>query len=459
MRSRLAVLFLLVAGCALDPAADTVAEEVKVCADGPTVRGIDVSVYQGTIDWAAVKASGIEFAFIRSSDGLTHPDSKFARNWAGAKSAGVIRGVYQFFQPDEDPIAQADMMLDAMGPLDPGDLPPVIDVEATAGQSAATIAAGVRAWVDHVAAKTGRTPIIYSGKYFWNDNVGSDAFVTYPLWIPAYGPVCPDLPDPWTRWAFFQFSSTGAVPGISGNVDMDYWNGDLASLVAFTAATVTCGDGVCSGAESTAACAADCPPCGVIDPLGGIIDDGDACFDGGGDPQYLRAVEGAGYDGDLMWTHTTDSASEANFGAWNLYLAEAGTYRIEVYTAAAHAKSKQAAYRVIHGGGADTVTIDQTAVDGWQPLGEYALAAGGDQAVRVGDNTGEPGAGNVELAFDAVRLTRLDPPDPAGGGGGGGGGGGADGEVVSGCRAAGGGGGGGLVVIALGLIIARRRRG
>jgi lysozyme len=451
------IAFTLAAGCAVDPTTGSVTDAVKVCARGTTVQGIDVSTYQGNIDWAAVKASGVDFTFIRSSDGLTHPDSKFAKNWAGAKSAGVIRGVYQFFQPGEDAIAQADMMLDAMGPLDAGDLPPVIDVEATGGQTPAVVAAGVKAWVEHVAAKTGRTPIIYSGKYFWNDNVGTD-MTAYPLWIPAYGPVCPDLPNPWQDWAFFQYASTGSVPGISGNVDMDYWNGDLASLVGFTQVTTVCGDGVCSAAESTASCAADCPPCGVIDPLGGIIDDGDACFTGGGDPQYLRAVSDAGYDGDLLWTHTTDSATEANYGEWTLFLAEAGRYRIEVYTAAAAAQSKQAAYLVTHAGAADSVTIDQTAVDGWQTLGDFALAAGGDQAVRLNDNTGEPGAGNIQLAFDAIRLTRLDPTDPGTGSGSGSGSGGGDGgSVTSGCSASGGG-SGALFGVAVLLGGVRRRR-
>src|SRR5262249_54505220 len=71
---------------------------VVVCADGPTVPGIDVSIYQGTIDWQKVHAAGIEFAFIRVSDGLDTLDSKYDVNWAGARAAGVLRGTYQFFR-------------------------------------------------------------------------------------------------------------------------------------------------------------------------------------------------------------------------------------------------------------------------------------------------------------------------------------------------------------------------
>jgi MYXO-CTERM domain-containing protein len=211
--------------------------EVKVCAAGPTTKGIDVSHHQATIDWDKVKADGVVFAFIRVSDGLPPIDREFVRNWAEAKRVGIVRGVYQFFREDLDPVAQADVVLDEMGALDDGDLPPVIDVESTDGQTPATITANVGKWIDRIEAATGRRPIIYSGKYFWNDNVKSTAFSSYPLWIPQYGPVCPDLPTAWSEWAFFQYSSTGSVMGIGGNCDMNYFNGDRAALDGFIRAS------------------------------------------------------------------------------------------------------------------------------------------------------------------------------------------------------------------------------
>ena len=82
-------------------------------------------------------------------------------------------------------------------------------------------------------AGTGKAPIIYTGKYFWQDNVKSTAFGTSPLWIAAYGPTCPNLPVPWSIWRFFQYSDKGHVAGISGNVDVDRFNGSLAELEAF----------------------------------------------------------------------------------------------------------------------------------------------------------------------------------------------------------------------------------
>jgi GH25 family lysozyme M1 (1,4-beta-N-acetylmuramidase) len=210
------------------------AEEVKVCPGGDTVEGIDVSVYQGTIDWHKVAAAGVEFSFIRAAYGISHVDSKFAGNWSGARAAGVLRGAYHFFREDEDPVMQADLFLDTMGPLEDDDLPPAIDVETADGQSAATIVANVGAWIGRVKQATGRTPVIYSGKYFWNGNVGaSAAFLDEALWIPQWGVTCPDLPNPWTAWRFWQYSDTGRVDGISGAVDRDRFNGDGAALRSY----------------------------------------------------------------------------------------------------------------------------------------------------------------------------------------------------------------------------------
>ena len=210
---------------------DRVSESVR-CAAGSTVQGIDVSAWQGNVDWHAVKASGHGFAVARISDGSFH-DKYFAANWAGMKSAGLVRGAYQYFEPGQDVAMQADMVVAAVGKLGDGDLPVTLDVEATGGQSAATIAARIGQWAARVQSGTGKTPTIYTGKYFWNDNVKSNAYAGNALWIAAYGPKCPDLPSPWTNWKFFQYSDKGSVPGVSGGVDSDVFNGTLAELHAF----------------------------------------------------------------------------------------------------------------------------------------------------------------------------------------------------------------------------------
>ena len=205
--------------------------KTTVCAGPVTVDGNDVSYWQGTINWAGLKAAGRKFVIMRVAHALAF-DTKFDFNWKSCHDQGLHCGVYLYFEPNVDPIAQANLLLNKMGPLGPGDLPPVADVESTGGGMTPTaIAAAVKKFIDHVEAKVGRKPMIYSGGYFWEDNVKSTAFVDYPLWHPQYCTnCCPNIANPWKKWYFWQYSSTGKVGGITGNVDMNYWNGSLTAL-------------------------------------------------------------------------------------------------------------------------------------------------------------------------------------------------------------------------------------
>ena len=384
----------MLAGCATeatftsDDQLDTIESAATVCGSGPTVKGVDVSYYQGNIDWAAAKADGVEFAFVRISDGLGTIDTKFEQNWAGTKTAGILRGAYQFFRPNQDALAQADLFLDKLGTLEANDLPPVIDVEAAGGLGPAAVAAQVGIWIDRVKAATGMTPIIYTGFYFWRDSVGAAEFPGSPLWHAQYSSAeCPNISPPWTDWAIWQFTASGRVAGIAGDVDTNRFNGTRDQLLALT---------------SQAPVTNTCQP---LAPEGGTIDDSDACFTGGGPAQFLRKPTDAGENGSLLWTHTTTKPEEVSSGHWQLNVAEAGRYRIEVSTPASYAESRQAKYQVRANGSDNNFLIDQTAVDGWQSIGEFELAASGDQFVHLGDNTGE--TGDVQLVFDAVRLTRV----------------------------------------------------
>ncbi len=196
------------------------------CVEGPVTPGVDVSYHQGTIQWPKVRAAGIRFAFIRVSDGLTVRDTQFAPNWGGARRAGLRRGVYQYFRPDENAVAQADLVIAAVQ-RDPGELPPVIDVETTGGKSPAQLERQVRAWVARIRSKLGVEPIIYTSPAFWEDNVGGADMTALPLWIAHYTNECPRVPRPWIRWTFWQHSESGRVPGIQGPVDLDVFAGEL----------------------------------------------------------------------------------------------------------------------------------------------------------------------------------------------------------------------------------------
>jgi len=226
-----ALLSIALVACDRGAEIDELEGAARVCPAGTTLEGIDVSVYQGTIDWAKVKADGIVFAFIRVSDGLPPIDSKFHANWSAARAAGIVRGAYQFFRQDEDPVAQADLLLDTMGALEDDDLPPVIDVESTDGAGATEIIANVRTWADRIRAGTGRRPIIYTGPSFWTTQAGGSAGVSdLYLWLAHWTSNCPEVPEGFTKWTFWQYSSTGTVDGISGPVDRDRFDGDRQAL-------------------------------------------------------------------------------------------------------------------------------------------------------------------------------------------------------------------------------------
>ena len=199
------------------------------CPSGVMVHGVDVSTYQGTVNWASVKASGQKFAIARVSDG-SYIDSYFARNWSEMKKAGLIRGAYQFFEPGHDAVAQANLVIARVGKLGAGDLPVMLDMEVTGGQSRATITARIHEWVNAITAGTGKKPFVYTGAYFWDDHVGSSDFASLPLNVAWYGTNCPGTPNAWSHWTFHQYSSSGRVPGISGNVDENVYNGTLAQL-------------------------------------------------------------------------------------------------------------------------------------------------------------------------------------------------------------------------------------
>jgi len=386
---------VLATACTASPPSPSLAvatQPMSVCADGPTTYGIDVSRFQGDIDWNAVAGSGVKFAYIQISRSLTDLDAKFAYNWKRAKEVGLLRGAYQRFHPGQDVIGQANVFLDKLGPYQVGDLPPMLDVEDADGLSGPQIAAAVKQWMDYVEPRVGRKPLIYTGFYFWRDSVGGADFSDHPLWIANYSATCPLVPPAWTRWAFHQYSSSAMIPGITANtVDVNKFNGTLDDLKALADPP------------------AEPPACDdEIAATGGIVDDGSTCFQAGGNPAFIRE-ENAGFGSSLKWTHATDAATAANFGRWNLSFARAGRYRVEAYTPAPYNGSMQAVYEVQHGDTLDPVSVDQSAVDGWNLIGDFDFVAGGDgQYIRVADNTGEPESSETKIVFDALRFTPLD---------------------------------------------------
>jgi lysozyme len=197
------------------------------------LTGIDVSHYQGHVTWEAVKGAGCAFAFAKATEGAGVTDPFFATNWAGMKAAGLMRGAYHFYRAEQDAAQQAAHFLSVVQ-TQPGDLPPVLDIETGDGVTGGALVGGVQTWLDAVEPAAGVTPIIYTNASFWNAQF-NDQFGRYPLWIAHYGPSPSPLPRGWTDWTFWQYSQSLHINGVGGAADHDYFNGtpdDLQALAA-----------------------------------------------------------------------------------------------------------------------------------------------------------------------------------------------------------------------------------
>lgn len=201
---------------------------------GANALGIDVSHFQGTVNWNEVKQGGISFGFAKATEGLNTNDAMFQTNWNAMQAAGIIRGTYHFFHASEDATAQANHFL-SKAAIGPNDLPPVLDVEQGGldhVSNQAEILNGVKTWLDVVGTKLGRTPILYASPAFANEYFAGE-LGNYPLWVAEYGVSQPKIPTGWNTWTFWQYTQYGKASGVAGNADLDYFNGSYDDLLAF----------------------------------------------------------------------------------------------------------------------------------------------------------------------------------------------------------------------------------
>ena len=193
--------------------------DALVSSDGP-IPGLDVSKWQGEIDWEQVAGAGFQFAIIKATEGVSYTDPYFAANWEGAKAAGLLVSAYHMLWPNLSAEKQAAYFLATLGERK-ADLPLALDVE-KAGQG--NIGAVVEACAIAIEVADGRKPFIYTAQSFWGANVGwGPGWSSYPAWVADYEAVAPAMPKGWDEWTMWQYSNTGRVPGISGNVDLNWW--------------------------------------------------------------------------------------------------------------------------------------------------------------------------------------------------------------------------------------------
>ena len=201
------------------------------------VFGIDVSHYQGDVNWQQVAEGKTKFAIAKATEGSTLVDSSFARNWKGIQEAGLFRGAYHFAHPGGDPETQAAFFASVVGPLGFRDLPVALDLETADNHPADYVKDWARRFLSKAEALFGQKLLVYSGQ-FWREklkNPQEKFFGEHALWLPAYQAEAQvKVPASWQAWTFWQFSDGDwnhpeSVPGVS-RCDQNWFNGDLDQL-------------------------------------------------------------------------------------------------------------------------------------------------------------------------------------------------------------------------------------
>ena len=202
------------------------------------IHGVDVSKYQGDIDWPRVAASGTKFAWIKATEGGDRFDEKFDANWRGAKAAGVPRGAYHFVYWCRPMWQQAEWFRKHV-PNDPDALPPVLDVEWTGDSrtcpkklSAETAQGEMQVMLTEMERFYGKRPVIYATVDFYEDVLSGGAFSDYPIWVRSTKWE-PKVKYGSRKWHFWQYQSDGYVPGIAAKVDRNAFHGSSRDWQAF----------------------------------------------------------------------------------------------------------------------------------------------------------------------------------------------------------------------------------
>jgi lysozyme len=197
---------------------------------GYQVHGIDISHYQGEVDWNMLERTRqgqfpVKFIFMKATEGGDFSDRKFVANFDSARAHGFIRGAYHFYNPKTDANRQADFFIRSVK-LEPGDLPPVLDIEKK-GKSVKKLQDDLKIWLRKVESHYGVKPIIYASYKFKTKYLNDPVFDSYPYWIAHY---YVDSVRYQGDWKFWQHTDVGTLPGIDEEVDLNVFNGSLSEM-------------------------------------------------------------------------------------------------------------------------------------------------------------------------------------------------------------------------------------
>ena len=197
------------------------------------VLGIDISHHNGKVDFRGVKADGFKYCFCKATDGLSFIDPRFLENWNGARDSGLLRGAYHFAQPTLSARAQAEHFFAVVGARQPGDLPPVLDLEKVTSLPAGAVVDWALEFMARAAELFKVDPILYTGPGYWGSQLGQTSRLkNYLLWEAHYTENRQPLAmTPWSRFTLWQFTDKGRSAGISTNVDVNRFQGSEDELL------------------------------------------------------------------------------------------------------------------------------------------------------------------------------------------------------------------------------------
>ncbi len=182
------------------------------------LQGIDISHYDGRVQFNEVEKSGIDFVYLKATQGTDFIDPTYHEHVEALQTTRLLHGAYHYFQPNQDPIAQAQFFVSQVQDKE-HILPPMLDVEVSMGVDPEALQKSVQAWLAYIHKALNCRPVLYSYGDFWLAYLGEN-FNQYPFWLADYA-TKPNFPKGLKNWRLWQYTDKGQVPGIEGRVDRD----------------------------------------------------------------------------------------------------------------------------------------------------------------------------------------------------------------------------------------------